>query len=994
MAAISYIHPSVTSTITDNSITYTTATGTTKLFAVFTSEKGPDNRVKLITSTSEFLFHYGNPNMKLYGQVLYNVINWLDNNGGVYCLRVLPEDATYANAIVNIQAKEGQKRIKDVNGELVDFRNVDLRTTVIYSKVNAISKKTLEVNEVNRYGSTTVDGYTNYPLFAVIPKGRGKGYKGLGFTLSLNTDYESTYDFRLYNFAVTNITDSGAIDTIQGPFIVSLDPDAMSLTGETMFIENVLYKYCDYFDIIFSEKNYEALGKMVNPNVNPNCLDFITGITRVEDDKPETYYEELTGKDEDTHIALHKYNNDGEYLNDVNIADATNEVTFTIVDVDNTSRQDNYLKQQEVVETMKQALSNIRKNNQSYQNKVNGFKDESQTNPKEYLVPCEKQLKEASDKLAKINEATDLTATDLLTEEEIAADATATNKKFVVNAVEGGEKALNDAIECYMNIYSWLRVTGSTPDSVDFIADMENAQGRNDILKTLSLEFATIKSSINALRTLKEDAEMSELTSEKINCIATIIADIQDALDKLNALDKSEYKFADKSIELVKAKLVEIEKQYDVIKDENALYEDVEEAIFKAFTAMEDPMEGSIFDNTDDAIELILLEYKVDRIKVALNALYSEEPTEARATDHIKDLLYYVSGDPAVENDKGLFGDPEYLLDIAEFSSIITNYKDAVLPSYYDKTYTIVLHDFGENIPLLNGSDGSIDGELPSSEKVESLLVNGYLGRIDNSITDKDKYPIDVILDANHGLVVKRAMVRLATEIRDDFIAILDTKETGNAEQSIQYRKNNLNYNNFRVSIFTQDFIVTDSDYTNQKMVVTPTYYLSSKIPNNDIANGIHWNFVGPRRGVITGFDSISYIPNPEWKEQLYKSQVNYIEEDTISTRFASQNTSQHQISALSNISCVRCILRIQREVENLMKNYLFEWNDNITIQAAQAALNGYLSQWLANRACTNISGSVYSSEYDKKQKILRVKIEITFNAIIERIIINLNVNG
>ena len=76
------------------------------------------------------------------------------------------------------------------------------------------------------------------------------------------------------------------------------------------------------------------------------------------------------------------------------------------------------------------------------------------------------------------------------------------------------------------------------------------------------------------------------------------------------------------------------------------------------------------------------------------------------------------------------------------------------------------------------------------------------------------------------------------------------------------------------------------------------------------------------------------------------------------------------------------------------MKDYIFEYNDSITWSAAQQALNGYLSQWITNRACKDITGTVYASEYDQKQKLLRVKIEMVFTSLIERIAIDLVVNG
>ena len=76
------------------------------------------------------------------------------------------------------------------------------------------------------------------------------------------------------------------------------------------------------------------------------------------------------------------------------------------------------------------------------------------------------------------------------------------------------------------------------------------------------------------------------------------------------------------------------------------------------------------------------------------------------------------------------------------------------------------------------------------------------------------------------------------------------------------------------------------------------------------------------------------------------------------------------------------------------MKNYQFEFNDDITITNAQTALNSYLNQWISNRACDNITGTVYASDYDRQQKLLRVKIELVFNSIIERIAIDLIVNN
>ena len=49
--------------------------------------------------------------------------------------------------------------------------------------------------------------------------------------------------------------------------------------------------------------------------------------------------------------------------------------------------------------------------------------------------------------------------------------------------------------------------------------------------------------------------------------------------------------------------------------------------------------------------------------------------------------------------------------------------------------------------------------------------------------------------------------------------------------------------------------------------------------------------------------------------------------------------------------------------------------------------------KWVANRTCKSISGSVYASDYDRQQKIARVKVEMIFTGLIERIFIDFIVN-
>ena len=304
--------------------------------------------------------------------------------------------------------------------------------------------------------------------------------------------------------------------------------------------------------------------------------------------------------------------------------------------------------------------------------------------------------------------------------------------------------------------------------------------------------------------------------------------------------------------------------------------------------------------------------------------------------------------------------------------------------------------------PMGGGSDGDWVG--PNS--LEALLYKAYSGSGDfiDSATgankydtffsdawDKKAYPFDMVLDANYPLSVKVAMSNFASA-RGDFMALLDVGFTGSPGQAIKFRQDQLTLNTFFTAIFVQDFVV-DDEFQGSEIQVTPTYFLAEKIPANDVAYGIHWTFVGPRRGSIAGFKSGSWWPNAAYREELYKAKLNYVEKDVRLTRFNSQSTCQFANSALSDISHVRTLLRIRRDLENLVENYQFEFNDATTWDSMQYSVSNYMKQWVSNRALESAAATVYASKYDRQQRICRVKVEVVFTGLIERVMVDLVVN-
>jgi hypothetical protein len=348
---LTYLHPSVYSNIDSTESTYQTADGVSNLFVADVFEKGKDNKTVLVSSADEFTSLYGEPNYAKYGQAAYNVMNWLENGGSAYILRVLPDDAQYAHAVLNIQTKleTNGKVIAKEDGELVKFNNVKLRPIISYLKANNTDSDSIETEVMtDRSSETTVDGYTNNFLFGIYPVGRGSSYNNLGFRISLNKYYDTSMDYRVYNFEIIRYDEYSNIISVEGPYQVTFDPDALDSSNNSMFIEDVVNRHSDLVTIKFNTEAYLRITDLINPNVDPGVIDVLTGKSRnLINGNTETYYDESVEKDLDIHVTLEKFDSEGQLILSnsepvLNIVDYDDTIEQSIISLDNSVRERDY----------------------------------------------------------------------------------------------------------------------------------------------------------------------------------------------------------------------------------------------------------------------------------------------------------------------------------------------------------------------------------------------------------------------------------------------------------------------------------------------------------------------------------------------------------------------------------------------------------------------------------------------------------------------------
>jgi hypothetical protein len=627
--SLTFLHPHIETSVIDNSFVFETATGGgTALFMPYFSDKGVDNKLELITSLSEFLEGKGMPNFKKHGQAIYNVVNWLRGGGRVFGMRLMPEDAAYANTILNVKTKAVDLPVykkkadgsyeKDANGQRIPEVEADGTTPVTTPGVDiklemlTLTGLATKGNLLAQLGSieeVDANGYTNHPVGAFSLKGRGEYGNKYSYRLSLNTSLEDTYDFRLYDFTILEKTTNGNVRIVEGPFQVSLFPEAVSLAGTSMFIGQVIKDYCKEVEMVFSDAAYDSL---------------------VDD----------------------------------------------------------------IMESTKDAST--------------------------------------------------------------------------------GEYSIQD------------------PQTLDVLFGYNK---KGELEEKLTLE-----------------------------------------------------------------------------------------------------------NNTT-------------------------------AIDHFEGVLFE------------------------------------------------------------SGSEGAFstkNSPAAISQAKEQALVSAYGGITDPAVLNKKQFPIDIALDANFPVVVKQAIAQLASE-RKDVFGVLDTGVLPSASAAVAWRSNAFQESSWYCGIFGQSFSVYDV-FTSMDIPVTSTYFLANKIPFNDSQYGVHFPFVGPTRGLVSGFKALDWNPNEYEKEDLYKARVNYVEQDFQNTKYMSQLTSQYKTSALSNINNVRVLMRMVRSIEELSQNYYFEFPNQATLNSFNTNIANILSEWVANGACSVARGTAYQNAYDKEQKIARVRVDVVFNNVIERILIEFNV--
>lgn len=242
-----YSHPHVHMVIKDNSW-YDETTATTKVTnnlpysvaIVSGADMGIDNTfVQLISlDTKNKLF--GQSNYLKYGQPSIQTDVLFNGSTNVWFLRVLPDNARYANVIVLAHYRKG-KILNDLGQETGKVR-MEIKFSLAYANAPHVTDGAKSDNVIKAFAKSlaskktdTQTGYMTVPICYIRSIGRGVYGNDYSVSITRDTDAENEYDMKMYDFNIlTNKDATRVINVFAGSLYQTTRYNASTLIDDVM----------------------------------------------------------------------------------------------------------------------------------------------------------------------------------------------------------------------------------------------------------------------------------------------------------------------------------------------------------------------------------------------------------------------------------------------------------------------------------------------------------------------------------------------------------------------------------------------------------------------------------------------------------------------------------------------------------------------------------------------------------------------------------------
>lgn len=200
--------------VNDTDISNDNTDSTVRYIFPFISAKGIDNRFIRKRNRAEIVSSYGDSNWKKYGQPLMQALQAAEaSNSEVWCMRVMPDNASYAHNIISAYYKaDTAENVPTASNRKFRIKYVQKASDVAMANTKDILAAAAKLDGTAVEGVyTDGEGYVQIPgIVTLYSAGRGKYGNNYRVRIGQDLYYEKDYGIKYYDFEVIS-TESGIV---------------------------------------------------------------------------------------------------------------------------------------------------------------------------------------------------------------------------------------------------------------------------------------------------------------------------------------------------------------------------------------------------------------------------------------------------------------------------------------------------------------------------------------------------------------------------------------------------------------------------------------------------------------------------------------------------------------------------------------------------------------------------------------------------------------
>ena len=296
------------------------------------------------------------------------------------------------------------------------------------------------------------------------------------------------------------------------------------------------------------------------------------------------------------------------------------------------------------------------------------------------------------------------------------------------------------------------------------------------------------------------------------------------------------------------------------------------------------------------------------------------------------------------------------------------------------------------------------DGDFASTDKavrnaaLEEAYQNAFSGVTDPLIKSKNKYPTNLILDANYSLEVKKLIATLTTT-RKDCRCILDMgTNLVSRTAPLEYNEQLGDYVDSRYHTVDCWYGQTTDPVSQKTVTVTCTHKYASAIPLHwQEFGGKHVPYAGINYAQLSGYKNITPLydedVDSELMEKLTDARINFARVSAVDAIIVrgSQDTRQEKKSDMSEENMVQLLLDIKRDCERYAEKLSYKFSEDSDLAMYNKDIE-QVTEMYAYAQVRSISAEFGKSEWEDQRNILHLYVTLSNRSIIKTVIIEMDV--